>query len=123
MICERLLGFLLGILIESSCVNILPQITQMTQTNAAGCIISQRKTVCLGVVAVIAVLWFVCVNQRHLREILWFLVCRLIEYSHVNILPQIAQITQTNAAGLHYHAEKDRLFEAKAVLLFWVLSA
>ena len=52
-----------------------------------------------GVVAVIAVLWFVCVNQRNLREILWFLVCRLIEYSHVNILPQIAQITQTNAAG------------------------
>ena len=46
-----------------------------------------------------AVLWFVCVNLRNLREILWFLVCRLIEYSHVNILPQIAQITQTNAAS------------------------
>ena len=37
----------------------------------------------------------------------------------MNILPQITQITQRNAAGLHYHAEKDRLFEVKAVLLFW----
>ena len=36
------------------------------------------------------------------------------------ILPQITQITQTNAAKLHYHAEKDRLFEVKAVLLFVV---
>ena len=41
----------------------------------------------------------------------------------MNILPQITQITQRNAAGLHYHAEKDWLFEVKAVvavLLFWV---
>ena len=36
---------------------ILPQITQITQRNAAGCIISQRKTVCVGgVVGVIVVL-------------------------------------------------------------------
>ena len=38
------------------------------------------------------------------------------------ILPQITQITQRNAAKLHYIAEKDRLFEAVAViavLLFW----
>ncbi len=32
------------------------------------------------------------------------------------ILPQIAQITQRNAAGLHYIAEKDWLFEVKAVI-------
>ena len=31
-------------LLEYSCVNILPQITQMTQRNTASCIISQRKT-------------------------------------------------------------------------------
>jgi hypothetical protein len=36
----------------------------------------------------------------------------------VNILSQITQITQTNAAGLHYFAEKDSLFEVKAVLWF-----
>ena len=38
------------------------------------------------------------------------------------ILPQIAQITQTNTAKLYYIAEKDWLFEVVAVvavLLFW----
>ena len=44
-------------------MNILPQITQMTQRNAAGCIISQRKTDRVGceihsVIVVIAVLLF-----------------------------------------------------------------
>ena len=34
------------------------------------------------------------------------------------ILPQIAQITQRNVAGLHYHAEKDRLFEVKMFCCF-----
>ena len=34
---------------------ILPQITQMTQRNAASCIISQRKTVWVGVVFVVFV--------------------------------------------------------------------
>jgi hypothetical protein len=32
---------------------------------------------------------------------------QLFEYSCVNILPQITQITQRNAAELHYFAEKD----------------
>ncbi len=47
---------------------ILPQIAQITQRNAASCIITQRKTGCLSFV----VLGFVCVNQRDLREILGF---------------------------------------------------
>ena len=42
---------------------VLPQITQMTQSNAAGCIISQRKTVWN-----VVVLGFICVNLRDLRE-------------------------------------------------------
>ena len=42
---------------------------------------------------------FVCVNLRDLREILGFRLCGLIEYSCVCILPQIAQMTQRNAAG------------------------
>ena len=46
-----------------------------------------------------------------------------IEYSCVDILPQIAQMTQRNTAELYYPAEKDRLFEVKAVLSFWGLSA
>ena len=38
------LGVRLCGLLEYSCVNILPQITQITQRNTASCIISQRKT-------------------------------------------------------------------------------
>ena len=34
----------------------------------------------------------------------------------MNILPQMAQITQRNTAKLHYFAEKDRL---ELVLFFW----
>ena len=66
-------------------MNILPQIAQMTQRNAAGCIISQRKTVSSGgvVVGVIVVLGFVCVNQRDLRETLGAFLCRLIVSSCV----------------------------------------
>ena len=41
------LGFRLCRLIEYSCVDILPQIAQITQRNTASCIISQRKTSCL----------------------------------------------------------------------------
>ena len=59
---------------------------------------------------VVNVVWgFVCDYQRDLRETLEFLLYILIEYSHVNILPQITQITQRNAAELHYFAEKDML--------------
>ena len=65
------LGFLLCILIEYSCVGILSQITQITQTNAASCIISQRKTFCV----VNVVLGFVCVNLRDLRETLGVHMC------------------------------------------------
>ena len=99
-------------LIEYSCVNILPQITLITQRNAASCIISQIKTgwlLWLLWLLELWVLWFVCVIceicGRH-----WGFVCAIyLEYSHVNILPQIALITQRNTAKLYYFAEKDRL--------------
>ena len=82
-----------GVSIEYSCVFILPQMAQITQRNAASCIISQRKTGCL-----------------RLRLFCCFGVClRLsagsagdigvsIEYSYVDILPQITLITQRNTA-------------------------
>ena len=78
-------------------MNILPQITQITQRNAASCIISQRKTGWVGceihsVIVVFVVLGLVC---DYLRETLGFYLCVKIEYSYVNILPQIAQMTQT----------------------------
>ena len=41
------LGVRLCGLLEYSCVVILPQIAQITQRNAASCIITQRKTGCL----------------------------------------------------------------------------
>ena len=64
---------------------ILPQIAQITQRNAASCIITQRKTDWVGgeFLCGSVVLWFVCVNQRDQREILGFLLCGLIEYSCV----------------------------------------
>ena len=64
---------------------ILPQMAQITQRNAAGCIITQRKTDWVGgeFLCGSVVLWFVCVNQRDQREILGFLLCGLIKYSCV----------------------------------------
>ena len=72
---------------------ILPQIAQMTQRNAASCIITQRKTVCLRLRL------FCCFGfrlRKSARSAGDFVVrlCGLIEYAYVNILPQITQITQ-----------------------------
>ena len=56
-------------------MNILPQIAQMTQRNAASCIISQRKTGWVGGEVYVVwgfggsvVLGFVCDHLRDLRE-------------------------------------------------------
>ena len=102
-ICGRHWGFICADCL-SPLACILPQIAQITQRNAASCIISQRKTVC----DVVVVLGFVCVISeicgRH-----WGFICADRLSTLACILPQIAQITQRNAAGLHYFAEKDRL--------------
>ena len=93
---------------------ILPQIAQMTQRNTASCIISQRKTGCLGVRLFCC--FGVCL-RKSARSAGDFGVS--IECSYVFIFPQIAQMTQMNTAELYYFAEKDSLFKIKAVLLFW----
>ena len=99
-------------LIEYSCVNILSQIAQITQTNAASCIISQRKTVWLmlfcGLSAIICVIcgryWsFFCADR------LSTLAC----YSLADNADHADEYSK-----LYYFAEKDRLFEVKAVLGF-----
>jgi hypothetical protein len=98
------LGFRLCELLEYSCVFIFPQIAQITQRNAASCIISQRKTGCLRLRL------FCCFGyclRKSARSAGDFGVS--IEYSYVFIFPQITQITQTNTAWLYYFAEKDRL--------------
>ena len=85
------------------------------ERNAAGCIITQRKTGCLSIV----VLLFVCVNQRDQREtsgvsFVWIDRVLLREYSPADSADHAEECSK-----LHYFAEKDRLFEVKAVLLFW----
>ena len=60
---REILGFRLCGLIEYSCVCILPQIAQMTQRNAAGCIITQRKTVCLRLMLFCCLLFVVCLRK------------------------------------------------------------
>ena len=74
-------------------MGILPQIAQMTQRNAVKLHYFAEKDRLVRL-RLFCGLWFVCVNLRDLRVILGFLVCRLIEYSHVNILTQITQIPQ-----------------------------
>ena len=59
------MGFLVCRLIEYSHVNILPQITQITQRGMQQAALSRRER---QIGEVKAVLWFVCVNQRDLRE-------------------------------------------------------
>ena len=93
-------------------MNILPQIALIAQRNAASCIISQRKTVWVGVVFVVFVVLSFCgssaLSARSAGDIgfsLWW----QIEYSYVNILSQIAQIAQRECSRLHHFAEKDSL--------------
>ena len=108
--------------IEYSHVNILPQIAQMTQRNAASCIISQRKTICLRLRLFCC--FVVCLrNLRDQREILGFPCADTLSTLACYSPADSADHAERNAAGLHYFAEKDRLFEVNAVLLFCCLSA
>ena len=74
--------------------HVLPQIAQITQRECSFAALFRRERL----FGVSVVLGFVSVNLRDLRETLGFLGW-LIEYSYVNILPQIALITQRNAAS------------------------
>ena len=99
---------------------ILPQIAQITQRNAASCIISQRKTVSSGgVVVAVIVVWGLSAIISVICERLWgFFVCRLIEYSCVLFsrrwrkgMPQ---------AALY---RRERQIVVNAVIVVWDLSA
>ena len=59
---------------------------------------------------------------RHLRETYCFSLCKLIEYSTCYSPADYADHAK-EYSKLYYFAEKDRLFEVKAVLSFWGLSA
>ena len=60
-------------------------------------------------IVVNVVSWFCLRLSAYSARDFWGLVCAIDWVSLCVILPQIAQITQRNAAGLHYFAEKDRL--------------
>ena len=101
---------------------ILSQIAQITQRNTASCIISQRKTGCLRLRLFCGLSAIICViSERH-----WGFICAdrlstLACYSPADYADYAEE-----CGRLHYIAEKDRLFEAVAVivvLLIWVLSA
>ena len=62
----------------------------------------------IGMVLLFCGLGFVCVNQRDLRETLWFILCGLFEYASVYSLADHAEGAD-ECSKLHYFAEKDRL--------------
>ena len=72
----------------------------------------------------IVVLLFICDYLRDLREILWFLVCRLIEYACVLFSRRSRRGRREECSRLHYCADKDRLeLVWLGVLLFCCSSA
>ena len=103
-------------------MNILPQITQITQRNAAKLHYHAEKDRVV-VSGVIIVLGFVCVNQRDLREIYWgFVVCRLIESSCVLFSRRLRRSRRGMQQAALYRRER-QLGVVDAVLLFWGLYA
>ena len=104
-------------------MNILPQITQMTQRNAAGCIISQRKTGCLRLMLLLLFCCFGFCLRKSARSAgdFWGFICAiLIEYSCVYSPADYADDAD-ECNKLHYFAEKDRLFEVVVVIAVFVV--
>jgi hypothetical protein len=103
-------------------VNILPQITQITQRNAAKLHYHAEKDRVV-VSGVIIVLGFVCVNQRDLREIYWgFVVCRLIESSCVLFSRRLRRLRRGMQQAALSRRER-QIGQMYQLLLFWVSSA
>ena len=107
-------------------MNILPQMGQITQRNAASCIISQRKTVSSGgVVVAVIVVWGLSAIISVICERLWdFFFC-------ADCLSTLACYSPADGADhadkecskLHYIAEKDSLLVSVVVIVVWGLSA
>ena len=102
------LGFSLCGLFEYYPVNILPQITLITQRNTTSCIISQRKTDSLRLR--LCCCFGVCLRKSarsagdigvSFVRIAWVLLC---EYSPADYADHAEECSK-----LHYFAEKDRL--------------
>ena len=99
---------------------ILPQIAQIAQRNTAELYYFAEKDSLFKIKAVLLFWGFVCDYLRDLRETLGFSLCGLFEYSYVDILPQITQITQRNTASCIITQRKTGCLRLR---LFWGLSA
>ena len=98
---------------------ILPQIAQITQRGMQQAALSRReRQIGVSLVWGIVVLLFICDYLRDLREILGDLLCGLIEYSYVNILPQITQITQRGMQQAALYRRERQIGEVNVVLWF-----
>ena len=101
-------------------MNILPQITQITQRGMQQAALSRReRQIGVSLAWGIVVLLFICDYLRDLREILWFLLCGLLEYSCVLFsrrsrrrMQQAALFRRQRQVGI-----------VNVVLRFWGLSA
>ena len=97
-------------LIEYSHVNILPQIAQITQRGMQQAALFRReRQIGVSLAWGIVVLLFICDYLRDLREILWFLVCRLIEYACMLFSRRWRRSRRGMQQELHYIADKDWL--------------
>ena len=102
---------------------ILPQMAQITQRGMQQAALFRReRQIGVSLVWGIVVLLFICDYLRDLREILWFLVCRVIEYACMlfsrrwrrsrRVMQQAALFRRQRQVGI-----------VNVVLRFWVLSA
>ena len=102
---------------------ILPQIAQITQRGMLQAALSRReRQIGVSLAWGIVVLLFICDYLRDLREILWFLVCRLIEYACM----LFSRRWRRSRRGMQQAAlfRRQRLVGiVNVVLRFWVLSA
>ena len=102
---------------------ILPQIAQITQRGMQQAALSRReRQIGVSLVWGIVVLLFICDYLRDLREILWFLVCRLIEYACVLFSRRLRRSRRGMQQAALFRRER-QVGIVNVVLRFWVLSA
>ena len=104
-------------------MNILPQITQITQRGMQQAALSRReRQIGVSLAWGIVVLLFICDYLRDLREILWFLLCGLLEYSCV-LFSRRWRRSRRGMQQAELFRRQRQVGIVNVVLRFWVLSA
>ncbi|MBP8934904.1 MAG: hypothetical protein KBG68_04310 [Prevotella sp.] len=98
----------------------MAQITQRGMQQAA--LFRRERQIGVSLAWGIVVLLFICDYLRDLREILWFLVCRLIEYACVLFSRRSRRGRRGMQQAALFRRER-QIGEVNVVLRFWVLSA